>query len=318
MNNQFQHKLSIAPMLDWTDKHARFFYRLMSKEVQLYTEMVTTGAIIFGDKNRYLEYNKEEHPISLQLGGSVVEDMTQCAKIGEDFGYDEININVGCPSDRVQKGAFGACLMKNPEVVAQCVNEMQNNVNIPNTVKSRIGVDEQEDYQNLYDFVEQIANAGCQTFIIHARKAWLKGLSPKENRTIPELNYEFVYQIKQDFPHLNIAINGGISSLVETQQHLKKTDGVMMGRTIYHNPFLLSTVDNEIYQQTQEEITRKSVLEEMCIYMEKQMKLGVPLRSMTRHILGLYHSQPNSKKFKQMLSGKIVELQEIKDFIALC
>lgn len=315
--NNYQHKLSVAPMLDWTDKHCRYFYRLISKEVQLYSEMVTTGAILFGDKNRYLEFNQEEHPISLQLGGSVVKDMTACAKIGEDFGYDEININVGCPSDRVQKGAFGACLMKTPEVVADCVNEMQNQVNIPITVKSRIGVDEQESYKDLFNFIETVSKAGCKTFIIHARKAWLKGLSTKENRTIPVLNYEFVYKIKQDFPRLNIVINGGLKSLEETQQHLNKVDGVMMGRSIYHNPFLLSQVDNEIYHKPNEEIDRKIILEKMVYYMEQQMKLGVPLRSMTRHILGLYHSQPNSKKFKQMLSGKIVELQEIKDFIAI-
>ncbi|SFV57106.1 tRNA dihydrouridine synthase A [hydrothermal vent metagenome] len=314
---EYPHKFSIAPMLDWTDKHCRYFHRLISKKTQLWTEMVTTGAILFGDKNRYLDFNNEENPVVLQLGGSDVFDMTQCAKIAEDWGYDEININVGCPSDRVQKGAFGACLMKTPEVVAECVNAMGDEVKVPITVKSRIGVDEQESYEDLFNFVNIVSKAGCDTFVIHARKAWLKGLSPKENRTIPELKYNFVAQIKRDFPKLNIVINGGIKTLNEVSEHIKLVDGVMMGREIYHNPFILNKVDEKIYQQPKSEITREEVLEKMIIYIEKQMQIGVPIRAMTKHILGLYHSQPNSKEFKRLLSGKVVELSSVKNYLSL-
>ncbi|SMN12302.1 tRNA dihydrouridine synthase A [uncultured Candidatus Thioglobus sp.] len=306
---------SVAPMMDWTDRHCRMFHRLLSKETQLWTEMLTTKAIIHGDKNRLLDFDAAEYPLVLQLGGSESDEMAACAKIAQDWGYDEVNINVGCPSDRVQSGSFGACLMNTPQVVAQCVDAMRQSCDIAVSVKSRIGVDEMESYGELVDFVSTVANAGCDNFIIHARKAWLKGLSPKENRTVPPLNYEWVYQLKRDFPVLTIGINGGIMTINESLEHLHSVDSVMLGRVAYHQPYLLNEVDEKIYQKTTNTSSREQVLLHFIEYMKNQSAQGVPIRSMTRHILGLYHAQPNAKKFKQLLSGKTVELKHLYDWL---
>ncbi len=311
----YPHKFSVAPMMDWTDRHCRYFYRLMSKRAQLYTEMITTKAILHGDQQRLLDYCQDEHPLVLQLGGSDIQEMAQCAKIAQEWNYDEVNINVGCPSDRVQSGSFGACLMNTPQVVADCVGAMKQASDLPITVKSRIGVDDMESYEELSNFISKVQRAGCDTFIIHARKAWLKGLSPKENRTVPLLNYDWVYQIKQDFPELTIGINGGINQLDDALKHLERIDSVMLGRAIYHQPYLLTQVDKEIYQQKPSTLSREQVLLDFIEYMKDQSKQGVPIRSMTRHILGLYHGQPNAKKFKQLLSGKVVELKHLYEWL---
>ena len=310
-----QTKFSVAPMMDWTDRHCRYFYRLMSKNTQLWTEMVTAKAIIHGDKNRLLDYDAQEHPLVLQLGGSDPKEMAVAAKIGQDWGYDEININVGCPSDRVQSGSFGACLMQTPDTVAQCIEAMGEVVDIPLSVKSRIGVDDMQNYEELTNFIEIVNNAGCDNFVIHARKAWLQGLSPKENRTIPPLNYDWVYRVKKDFPKLTIGINGGITSLSEVNEHLSQVDSAMLGRVAYHQPYLLANVDQEIHQSSRPVISREQVLLEFVAYMKKQQANSVPVRSMTRHILGLYHAQPNAKKFKRLLSGKVVEIDYLYQWL---
>ena len=307
--------VSIAPMMDWTDKHCRYFYRLISKNVQLYTEMITTKAILRGDKNRLLDFNAIENPLVLQLGGSDPKEMAACALIAQDWGYDEVNINVGCPSDRVLSGSFGACLMKEPNLVAQCVESMTDKCEIPVTVKHRIGIDDMESYGELSDFVFQISNKGCQHFIVHARKAWLKGLSPKENRTIPPLNYSWVYQLKKDFPYLKITINGGIESCEDVKKHLEFVDGVMMGRSIYHNPFLLREIDKTIFDENNSLIDREQILKKYMTYIEKQSQNGVPIRSMSRHILGIYHGEANAKLFRRLLSGKIVGLDQLNDWL---
>ena len=300
--------------MDWTDRHCRYFYRLISKNVQLYTEMITTKAILRGDKNRLLDFNAIENPLVLQLGGSDPKEMAVCALIAQDWGYDEVNINVGCPSDRVLSGSFGACLMKEPNLVAQCVESMTDKCEIPVTVKHRIGIDDMESYGELSDFVFQISNKGCQHFIVHARKAWLKGLSPKENRTIPPLNYSWVYQLKKDFPSLKITINGGIESCEDVKKHLEFVDGVMMGRSIYHNPFLLREIDKTIFDEKNILIGREQILKIYMTYIEKQSQNGVPIRSMTRHILGIYHGEANAKLFRRLLSGKIVGLDQLNDW----
>jgi len=274
----------------------------MSKHALLYTEMVTTGALIHGDKDRYLHFNKEEHPVALQLGGSAPEAMAICAKMAEDYGYDEVNINVGCPSDRVQNGAFGACLMAEPELVAENVSAMRNAVDIPVTVKNRIAIDEMDEYKCLLDFLEKVSEAGCKTFIIHARKAWLKGLSPKQNRDVPPLNYDLVYQMKRDFPELEIIINGGIKTLDESVEHLKQVDGVMIGREVYYNPFLMNQVDQEIYGKAQNEASAFDVLEQYMEYMQKQMEQGVYLKHMSRHLLGLFIGQAGAKAWRRHIS----------------
>lgn len=305
------YKFSVAPMMDWTDRHCRYFYRLLSSEVQLWTEMVTAKAILYGDKGRLLDFDVGEHPLVLQLGGSDPQEMARAARVVQVWGYDEVNINVGCPSDRVQSGRFGACLMQTPEVVARCVDAMRQVVDIPVTVKSRIGVDERDSYDELVNFVATVAGAGCDDFFIHARKAWLQGLSPKENRTVPPLNYERVYRIKRDFPALGIGINGGIVTMESVQRHLANVDGVMLGRAVYHQPYLLSEVDAVIYQKTLGVLSREQVLLRFIDYMKNQQAQGVPIRSMTRHILGLYHGQPNARKFRQLLSGKTVELTHL-------
>lgn len=289
-------------MLDWTDRHDRYFLRLISKHALLYTEMITTGALIHGDRQRYLQFNAEEHPVAIQLGGSEPADMALCAKMAEDEGYDEININVGCPSDRVQRGSFGACLMAEPNLVAECVSAMQNKVDIPVTVKSRIGIDNNDSYEALHQFIDTLSKAGCETFIIHARKAWLQGLSPKENRDVPPLRYDWVYQIKQDFPALEIIINGGIKTLEACDEHLQNVDGVMVGREAYHNPYMLATVDQRYYGSTAPVLTRKQVLEVFYEYVQRQRDQDVYLKHMSRHILGLFQGMPGAKAWRRRLS----------------
>ncbi|SDZ74661.1 tRNA-U16,U17-dihydrouridine synthase [Thiothrix caldifontis] len=300
--NKLNRKFTVAPMLDWTDRHCRYFHRLLTKKSVLYTEMVTTGALLHGDPERHLRFNPEEHPVALQLGGSEPQEMAECARLAKSYGYDEVNINVGCPSERVQKGAFGACLMAEPDLIAECVSTMQAAVNIPVTVKNRIGIDDQDDYEGLHHFVSTVSQAGCQTFIIHARKAWLKGLSPKENREIPPLRYELVYELKQAFPHLEIIINGGITTLEQCQQHLQHVDGVMVGREAYHNPWLLAQVDSALYGVDDPFQDRKAVLAAFLDYVQVQQAAGVALNHMSRHILGLFQGMPGARAFRRLIS----------------
>ena len=296
-------RFCVAPMLDWTDRHERYLLRLISKRAVLYTEMVTTGALIHGDPHRYLQYNREEHPLALQLGGSTPKDMASCAKLAEDYAYDEVNINVGCPSDRVQNGAFGACLMAEAELVAENVAAMREAVDIPVTVKNRTAIDDMPEYETLYHFLQTVSEAGCKTFIIHARKAWLKGLSPKQNRDVPPLNYQLVYQMKQEFPHLEIILNGGIKTLAECEQHLAKVDGVMLGREVYHNPFILREVDKKIYgDDTQKQQTELEVLQLYMQYMQKELAKGVYLKHLSRHLLGFFNGQPGAKAWRRYIS----------------
>ncbi|MCE2573517.1 tRNA dihydrouridine(20/20a) synthase DusA [Motilimonas eburnea] len=294
-------RFSVAPMLDWTDRHCRYFHRLMSQHTLLYTEMVTTGAILYG-KGDYLAFNEAEQPLSLQLGGSDPQALAQCAKIAEQRGYTEVNLNVGCPSDRVQSGRFGACLMGEPALVADCVKAMQDACDLPVTVKTRIGIDEQDSYQFLTDFVSQVAEAGCDTFIVHARKAWLSGLSPKENRDIPPLDYPRVYQLKQDFPDLVIAINGGIKTYAECDEHLAHLDGVMLGREVYSNPYLLAEVDQRYFGSTKPVLSRAEVIEAMFPYVEKHLATGAKLSHVTRHMLGMFQGLPNGRAYRRHLS----------------
>ena len=299
--NLIDHRLSVAPMLDWTDRHCRYFYRVMSKHTVLYTEMVTTGAILFG-KGDYLAFNHEEHPLVLQLGGSDVKAMSECAKMAEQRGYDEININVGCPSDRVQNGRFGACLMAEPSLVAECINAMQAVVDIPITVKSRIGIDDHDSYEFLHRFIDQVAVAGCQHFIIHARKAWLSGLSPKQNREVPPLDYQRVYQIKQDFPALEISINGGIKSYAEANEHLSHLDGVMIGREVYQNPYMLTTADQAIWQTNTDILLRSQVIDTMAGYIDSHVASGGRAWHVLRHMLGLCNGLAGARQFRRYLS----------------
>ncbi|PMG77012.1 tRNA dihydrouridine(20/20a) synthase DusA [Shewanella sp. 10N.286.51.B7] len=294
-------RFSVAPMLDWTDRHYRYFARLLSAHTVLYTEMVTTGAIIHGQGD-YLAYNQEEHPVALQLGGSNPKDLATCAKLAFERGYDEINLNVGCPSDRVQNGRFGACLMGEPALVAECVDAMKQVADIPVTVKTRIGIDEQDSYEFLTDFVDTVKAVGCDTFIVHARKAWLQGLSPKENREIPELNYERVYQLKRDYADLNISINGGVKTLEDSLSHLQQLDGVMIGREAYQNPYLLAKVDQLIYGEEKPVITREQVIEQMMPYIEQHLKDGGRLNHITRHMIGLFQGLPGSRGWRRHLS----------------
>ncbi|MEH6568197.1 MAG: tRNA dihydrouridine(20/20a) synthase DusA [Halioglobus sp.] len=296
------HRLCIAPMMDWSDRHCRFFWRLLSKEALLYTEMVTTGALIHGDRARFLQFNEEEHPVALQLGGSKPDELAKCAAWAQQWQYDEVNLNCGCPSDRVQSGMFGACLMAQPQLVAQCVKAMVEACDIPVTVKHRIGIDDMESYQQLTDFMGPIAEAGCNTFIVHARKAWLQGLSPRENREIPPLNYPWVYQLKEDFPGLNIVINGGVERIDQSLQHLQKVDGVMIGRAAYQNPWMLAEVDSTVFGVDKPALSRDDVMADLLPYVEQQLSQGSRLNHITRHILGLFLGQPGAKKFRRHLS----------------
>ena len=295
-------RFSVAPMLDWTDRHCRYFHRLLSRHTLLYTEMVTTGAILQGGRERHLRYNVEEHPLALQLGGSDPVDLAQCAKIAEDFGYDEINLNVGCPSDRVQNGRFGACLMAQPQLVADCVATMQAAVDIPVTVKSRIGIDDRDSYAELAYFINTVAAAGCKSFIVHARKAWLSGLSPKENREIPPLKYDVVFQLKRDFPALEIIINGGVATLEASRELLGHVDGVMIGREAYHNPYLLAGVDGFLFSGADPSISRRDVVLALMPYVEQQLAQGTRLHAITRHLLGLFHGEAGARAWRRHLS----------------
>ncbi|MYN38626.1 tRNA dihydrouridine(20/20a) synthase DusA [Duganella sp. FT109W] len=299
-------RLSVAPMMDWTDRHCRVFHRHISKHTWLYTEMVTTGALVYGDVERHLRFNEEEHPVALQLGGSDPTDLATSAKLGEQWGYDEINLNCGCPSERVQKGAFGACLMAEPQLVADCVKAMRDAVSIDVTVKHRIGIDDVQSYDFVRDFVGKVADAGCTTFIVHARNAILKGLSPKENREIPPLKYDYAYQLKRDFPDFEIIINGGIKTEAEIDEHLKHLDGVMLGREAYHNPFVMANFDQRYYGDSRAPLTRDQVLEAMIPYIQAQLAqygpLGLKLNSITRHMLGIMTGLPGARAFRQTLS----------------
>jgi len=294
--------ISVAPMMDWTDRHCRYFHRLISPNVLLYTEMITTGAIIHGDKDRFLRFSAQEHPVALQLGGSSPKDLAQCAKIGEDYGYDEINLNCGCPSDRVQKGKIGACLMKEPKTVAECVAKMCAKVNIPITVKCRIGIDEYDDDEFLDHFLTETKKAGCKRFVIHARKAWLQGLSPKENRTKPPIDYDRVARMKQAHPELSIVVNGDIQTTDHAKHHLSRFDGLMIGREAYQNPWLLAILEQELFGNN-DLPDRLAIARSMMPYIEKQMKdFGTPVKSITRHMIGLFHEQPGAKSWRQALS----------------
>lgn len=295
-------KFCIAPMLDWTDRHYRYFARLISKKAVLYSEMITTGALIHGDRDRYLQFNNQESPLAIQLGGSNPDDLALCAKMAEDLGYNEVNLNVGCPSDRVQNNMIGACLMGHPELVAECIAAMQNAVSVPVTVKHRIGIDDQDSYEELHHFVNTVAGTGCSTFIVHARKAILKGLSPKENRNIPPLKYDVAYQLKKDFPSLDIIVNGGIKTIDESLEHIMHLDGVMVGREAYQNPWILSEVDEKLYGEKANTITRHEVLEAMLPYIEQELEKGNYLGHITRHILGLFHSMPGGRRYRRYLS----------------
>jgi len=295
---------SVAPMLDWTDKHCRYFHRLLTKNALLYTEMVTTGAILHGDPERFLVFNKQEGAVAFQLGGSDPVDLAKCARLVEQHGYTEVNLNVGCPSDRVQNGRFGACLMAEPVLVAECISAMQDVVSIPVTVKSRIGIDEQDSYEVLVGFVSTVAGSGCKDFIIHARKAWLQGLSPKQNREIPPLCYDLVYQIKKDFPDLNISLNGGVTSLKQASSILQQVDGVMVGREAYHNPFILAEVDAQIYAEKDQIKTRHEVVMELIPYIQQHLFEGGRLHNITRHILGLFHGVAGARAWRRCLSEK--------------
>ncbi len=305
MQNQ-SHKFSVAPMMDWTDRHCRFFHRVLTRGALLYTEMVAAEAVIHGKRASLLGFSPEEHPVALQLGGSDPAKLAEAAAIGEAWGYDEINLNVGCPSDRVQGGNFGACLMADPALVARCVAAMIGAVRIPVTVKCRIGIDDQDSEADLDRFISTVADAGCRTFIVHARKAWLKGLSPKENREIPPLDYPRVWRLKAARPELTIAINGGLGSLQEAQAHLQHVDGVMLGRAAYQTPWLLAEVDGMFFDQSPFGGSREDVLRALRPYVVRHLDAGGRLNHITRHILGLYHGQPRARAFRRFLSENAV------------
>ena len=293
-------RLSVAPMMDWTDRHCRYFHRLLAPHARLYTEMVTSAALVHGDRQRLLGFDDAEHPVALQLGGSDPQELAQAARIGADFGYDEINLNVGCPSNRVQSGRFGACLMHEPALVADCFTSMREAVTIPVTIKCRLGVDDQDEYADLQHFIETVAARGCGIFIVHARKAWLKGLSPKENREVPPLNYQRVYQLKRDFPALTILINGGIQSLAEVQTHLVHTDGVMLGRTAYHEPYRLAELEHALFGTPLPD--RMALIRQMREYTERHLAEGGKLNHISRHLLGLFQGLPGARGWRRHLS----------------
>jgi tRNA-dihydrouridine synthase A len=290
-------------MLDWSDRHCRYLHRLLTRNARLYTEMVTTGALLHGDVPRHLRFNAEEHAVALQLGGSDPDDLAACAKLGQDWGYDEINLNCGCPSERVQRGAFGACLMNEASLVADCVKAMLDVVDVPITVKHRIGIDQSETYSFVCDFVGTLSDAGCEVFVVHARNAWLKGLSPKENREVPPLRYDVVHQLKKDFPQLIISLNGGITTSAQVAEQLAQVDGVMVGREAYHNPWWLATWDEAYFGAQASELTREQVEEQMVAYMEREAsQYGTSWYSIARHMLGLRHGLPGARKWRQVWS----------------
>jgi len=315
-------RLSVAPMLDWSDRHCRYFHRLLTRQALLYSEMVTTGALLHGDVARHLRYNAQEHPLALQLGGSEPAELAQCAKLGQQWGYDEINLNCGCPSERVQRGAFGACLMAEPQLVADCVKAMVDQVQVPVSVKHRIGIDQSESYDFVRDFVGTVSAGGCSIFIVHARNAWLKGLSPKANREVPPLRYDVAHRLKRDFPHLTIVVNGGITSSAQVREQLEQVDGAMMGRAAYHNPWWLSEWDALLLPAGQagsscvrpeplgaarerlvSGLTREQVEEQMVVYMEREAaEHGTPWPSMARHMLGLRHGLAGARHWRRVWS----------------
>ena len=305
LDSKINRKISVAPMMDCTDRHDRFFLRLISKNVLLYTEMVATKSAIHGDRKKILGYSPEEKPLALQVGGSDKKELSEVAKIAEDLGYDEININLGCPSKKVQKNKFGACLMKEPDLVSECVNEMLNSCNIPVTAKTRIGFDDTEDFDYLNKFILKIKESGCKTFILHARKAILKGLSPKQNLNIPKLNYEMVYKVKKENPDLEIIINGGITKISEIKNHLNLCDGVMIGRSIYQNPYFLTEIEREIFKKKNNP-SREEIVERLLEYLKKEVKLGTKVNHVMRHSVGLYHGQIGSKNWKRYLSDNMM------------
>lgn len=306
-------------MMDWTDRHCRYFHRLLSRRALLYTEMVTTGALMHGDVARHLRFNAEEHPVALQLGGSEAADLAHCARLGEQWGYQEINLNCGCPSERVQRGAFGACLMNEPQLVADCVKAMVDVVAVPVTVKHRIGIDKLERYAFVRDFVGTVSEAGCRTFVVHARNAWLKGLSPKENRDVPPLRYELVHRLKQDFPELTICINGGITTSEEVATQLAQLDGVMVGREAYHNPWWLAAWDADFFGAVpQGDMTRDSIEAQMVAYMEREAaRDATPWAAIARHMLGLRHGQPGARRWRQVWSDHRLKTLPPREVMAL-
>ena len=305
-SSQFKHaigdrRLNVAPMMDWTDRHCRYFHRGLAPSAVLYTEMVTSGAVLHGDRDRLLGYEPEEHPLALQLGGSEPADLAQCARIAQGLEYDEVNLNVGCPSDRVQRGRFGACLMVEPDLVRDCIAAMRDAVEIPVTVKTRLGVDDHYSYDYFSDFIGSVAESGCDIFIVHARKAWLSGLSPKENREVPELRYEWVHRLKREQPELTVVINGGIRSLREVQRQLEIVDGVMLGRAAYQTPWLLAELQQGLFGQPGV-ASREEAVERMTGYMQGQVKRGVPVNKTSRHMLGLFQGRPGARRWRQYIS----------------
>ncbi|MDO5288217.1 MAG: tRNA dihydrouridine(20/20a) synthase DusA [Pseudomonadota bacterium] len=296
-------RLSVAPMLDWTDRHCRFFHRLLTRRTLLYTEMVNAGGILYGGTERHLRFNSEEHPVALQLGGSEPDRLAQAARLGQQWGYDEINLNCGCPSERVQRGAFGACLMAEPQLVADCVKAMCDVVDVPVTVKHRIGIDREESYAFVRDFVGTVADAGCRVFIVHARNAWLKGLSPKENREVPPLRYEVVYQLKRDFPHLTVVLNGGVGSDEQVAAHLQHVDGVMLGRQAYHQPWMLAHWDERFWGAAPNALTPDEAEDALVAYMAREAAAhGTPWYAVARHMLGLHHGRRGARLWRQVWS----------------
>jgi tRNA-dihydrouridine synthase A len=295
------HRLCTAPMMDWSDRHCRYFFRQLSPHAVVYSEMITTGALVHGDVPRHLDFDPAEHPVALQLGGSEPADLAHCARLGERWGYDEINLNCGCPSQRVQRGAFGACLMAEPELVADCVKAMQDAVSVPVTVKHRLGLDRSEDYGFVRRFVETLARAGCRTFLVHARNAVLKGLSPKDNREVPPLRYAEVHRLKAEFPELEIVLNGGLASGAQAEAQLARVDGVMLGRTAYHDPYVLADLDCRLFGGGPAP-SRAEIVRRMHRYAVDQVGRGAPLRAIARHMLGLYHGRPGGRRWRQLLS----------------
>lgn len=302
MMQAISRRFCTAPMLDWSDRHCRFFWRQISRQALLYTEMVTCGALIHGDRERFLNFNAEEHPVALQLGGSNPTELAQCAQLAQQWGFDEVNLNVGCPSDRVQSGRFGACLMAEPELVRDCLAAMIDACDIPVTIKHRTGIDHQDSYDELFQFITNVAESGTSSFIIHARKAWLHGLSPKQNRDLPPLQYDWVYQLKQQLPALEIIINGGIESLAQSQVHLAHVDGVMLGRAAYHKPWCLAQVDPLLFGQEAPSHSEIEVVQRMIPYIETELTRGARLNHITRHMLGLFQSVPGARAYRRYLS----------------
>ena len=312
------HRFSIAPMMDRTDRHCRYFHRLLTGKSLLYTEMLHSNAIIKGNTNKLLSYSHDEHPLAIQLGGSDPESLAEASVISEEFGYKEINLNVGCPSSKVQKGRFGAILMKEPKLVAKCVSNMKKSVSLPVTVKCRIGVDDMDQDTQLDRFIEEVSFEGCNTFIIHARKAWLKGLSPRDNREIPPLNYERVYKLKDKFHHLNIIINGGIKTVEESLEHLNHVDGVMVGREAYDNPLMLNSIDKEIYKETENSLTRTEILIKLLPYIQSEVNKGTKITHITRHIMGLFrgfHGAKDIRKYLVSLNNAVNPVDNFKFFL---